>query len=375
MRSIICDGVVFSEHHLPNQMKAYLFILFLCCIVATAEAQSSLSISGNVKNAKGEAIEAATVFINGSKQITKTDQQGDFILQNVGSGTYQLVINMIGYSSIKQNVVIQAQAVKLNITLLEKQIALSEVVIGNGSQRAQQIKTFIKNFLGESANAKSCSILNTDLLEFTTRQTLLEATTNDFLIIENKSLGYKIRYLLRNFRFNSGTGITSYDGESLFENLDGSAAQQELWKVNRRKAYDGSFMHYLRALYANTTRKEGFMTYTITNNVEPLKLDPTPVDMEQFLFTVDSNFVELKFKRRLYIFHDEKKAAVADQATKEESITQSMGKEGSIMRLFLENAILDKKGSYVDYRSFYIQGYWGKKRLGDQLPFEYQPGD
>jgi hypothetical protein len=52
-----------------------------------------------------------------------------------------------------------------------------------------------------------------------------------------------------------------------------------------------------------------------------------------------------------------------------------MDKQGSIMTLFLENAILDKKGSYVDYRSFYIQGFWGKKRLGDQLPFEYQPGD
>jgi hypothetical protein len=94
-----------------------------------------------------------------------------------------------------------------------------------------------------------------------------------------------------------------------------------------------------------------------------------------FYFTVDSNFVELKFKRRFYIFHDVKKAALEEKLTDDKTVKQVMDKEGSVMTLFLENAILDKKGSYVDYRSFYIQGYWGKKRLGDQLPFEYQPGD
>jgi hypothetical protein len=348
-------------------------LFFLICFVAVA--QNPLSINGVVKNAKGESIDAATVFINGSKLITKTDDKGAFMFDKMEPGTYQLVINMIGYSSVKQNVVLQSESATLNITLVEKQIVLSEVVIGDGTQRAQQIKTFIKNFLGESSNAKSCTITNTNLLEFSTRQTLLEATTNDFLVIENKNLGYKIRYLLRNFRFNSGTGITSYDGESLFENMEGTPEQQQEWKVNRQKAYDGSFMHYLRSLYANTTREQGFLTYNILNRVEPLELDPKPVDTEQFLFTIDSNFVELKFKRRLYIYHNVKKAGVADKATEDKSITQSMGKEGSIMSLFLDNAILDKKGSYVDYRSFYIQGYWGKKRLGDQLPFEYQPGD
>ncbi|MEJ7557856.1 MAG: carboxypeptidase-like regulatory domain-containing protein [Pedobacter sp.] len=356
-------------------MKTILCVLFLFFSALVVNGQATLGISGVVKNVAGEPVDAATVFINGSKQITKTDSKGEFLFNNVGSGTYQLVVNMIGYASVKQNVVLQFQSAKLNITLTEKQIVLAEVVIGDGSERAKQIKTFIKNFLGESENAKGCTITNTNLLEFSTRQTLLEATTSDFLIIENKALGYKIRYLLRNFRFNSGTGITSYDGESLFENMEGTAEQQEQWKLNRRKAYEGSFMHYLRSLYANTTRKEGFLTYNIMNRTAPLELDPKLVDMEQFLFTVDSNFVELKFKRRFYIYHNAKKAAVEEKVTDDKTVTQTMDKEGSIMTLFLDNAILDKKGSYVDYRSFYIQGYWGKKRLGDQLPFEYQPGD
>lgn len=356
-------------------MRSGLALLFLLMLNNSLFAQNTFQIAGNVKNMKGESLEAATVFINGSKKITKTDDKGNFSFPAIAPGTYQVVINMIGYASTKENVLIQEKSAGLKIVLAEKGIALSEVVIGDGSQRAAQVKTFVKNFLGESSNAKSCTLVNPELLDFSTKQTLLDATTNDFLIIENRNLGYRIKYLLRNFRFNSGTGVTSYDGESLFENLEGTDAQQIKWKENRMKAYQGSLMHYLRSLYLNTTRQEGFLTYNITNRVEPLVLDPRPVDMERYLFTVDSNFVELRFTQRLYIYHSFKDAAVADKKDDQESITKAMGTTGSVMKLFLDHAILDKKGSYVDYRSFYIQGYWGKKRLGDQLPFEYQPGD
>ncbi|MHA4896572.1 carboxypeptidase-like regulatory domain-containing protein [Pedobacter sp. PWIIR3] len=350
-------------------------VMVLVFLSVATQAQTSFNISGTVKTTDGKPIESATVFINGSKQITKTDAQGNFIFPKVNPGTYEVVVNMIGFASVKQNVIIQDKSVAISIALSEKQIVLAEVMIGDGSGRAAQVKTFIKNFLGESENARNCKILNTELLDFSTKKTLLEATTSDFLLIENRNLGYNIKYLLRNFRFNSGTGITSYDGESIFENMQGDERQQAQWKVNRKKAYEGSLMHYLRSLYLNTTREEGFLTYNITNRVEPLTLDPNPVNMEQFLFTVDSNFVEMKFKQRLYIIHDVKAASVEDETSKQESITKEMGKNGSIMQLYLTNAVIDKKGSYVDYRSFYIQGFWGRKRIGDQLPFEYQPGD
>ncbi len=356
-------------------MRLFFCLFTLVFLSFATQAQTFFSIKGMVKAVDGKAIESATVFIDGSKQMTKTDGLGNFIFQKISPGTYQIVVNMIGFASVKENVLIQDKSAVLNITLSEKQVVLAEVVIGNNSQRAAQIKIFIKNFLGESQNAKNCKITNLDLLEFSTRQTLLEATTSDFLIIENKNLGYKIRYLLRNFRFNSGTGITSYDGESIFENMQGDENQQAEWRINRKKAYYGSLMHYLRSLYLNTTRQEGFLTYNIINKTEPLTLDPNPVNMEQFLFTIDSNFVELKFKQRLYIYHNIKAAAVADDSSKQDAITKEMGKDGSIMQLFMKSAVIDEKGTYVDYRSFYIQGYWGKKRIGDQLPFEYHPGD
>ncbi|NQX55437.1 carboxypeptidase-like regulatory domain-containing protein [Pedobacter panaciterrae] len=353
-------------------MKQIIRLIFIILLTADSlKAQESFTISGTVFNAKEEIIQGATVFIDGSEKGTATNAKGEFKFANIKPGTYQVIVSMIGYASTKQNVIIQNQSASLNIHIKEKTTVLREVVIGDDSQRKENIKIFLKNFLGESANAKKCKILNLEIIDFSTIKTILEATSDDFLIIENKSLGYRIKYLLRNFRYNKGTGVTSYDGESVFENLAGTEEEKSTWIENRKKAYQGSLMHYLRSLYKNNLRQEGFITLEVKNNNQPLQLAPNPVNMEQYINTVDSNFIQLKFKTRLYIVFNKENTLKADSQDQNGTITKMMGKDGSIMRLFLDNAIIDSKGSYVDYRSFFIQGFWGGKRIGDQLPFEY----
>jgi len=352
-----------------KQITRSIFIILIS--TGLLKAQEPFTIKGTVFNAKKEIIEGATVFIDGSEKGTATNAKGEFIFVNIKPGTYQLIVSMVGYSSTKQNVIIQDQSASLNIQLKEKPIILRQVVIGDDSQRKDNIKIFLKNFLGESENAKKCKILNLDILDFSTVKKILEATSDDFLIIENKSLGYRIKYLLRNFRYNKETGVTSYDGESVFENLDGTDAEKSNWIANRKKAYEGSLMHYFRSLYRNNLKQEGFITYEVMNNIQPLKLAPTPVNMEKYINTIDSNFIQLKFKTRLFVIFNKEKALEADKQNEKDAITRWMGKDGSIMRLFLDNAIIDSKGSYVDFRSFFIQGFWGGKRIGDQLPFEY----
>jgi hypothetical protein len=135
----------------------------------------------------------------------------------------------------------------------------------------------------------------------------------------------------------------------MFENLDGSDKEKNTWIANRKEAYEGSLMHYLRALYKNTLTQEGFVTHEGMNNIQPLQLAPTPVDMEKYINRTDSNFVKLKFKTRLYVVLNKGKALKSDNPDDKKAITQWMGKNGSIVRLFLEEAIVDSKGSYVDY--------------------------
>ena len=354
-------------------MKKLLFLAFLILNSFCIKAQETFSISGIVINPRGEPMQAATVFIDGSKKITVTNNNGEFKFINLNPGTYQLVVNMLGYFSAKQNIIIQQQPVISNITLKEKQIALAEVVIGVKSDWEENLQLFTKNFIGESKNAKACKILNAEILNFTNNKShgILEAQSEDFLVIENKKLGYRIKYLLRNFQYNRITTTASYDGESIFENLEGSDTEQQQWKENRNRAYEGSFMHYLRTVYHNTSQEEGFITYVVKNNQQPLRLNPTPVNMEEYILTVDKDFIELSFKKILYVRFDKKKASTPHKPEKKGAITQAMGNDGSVIRLFLENAVIDSKGSYVDYRSFFVQGFWGRKRIADQLPFEY----
>jgi len=352
-----------------KQITLSIFIILICW--GSLKAQETFTITGTVLDGKNEAIERATVFIDGSQKGTVTNAQGEFNFLNIKPGTYQVIVNMIGYGSKKQNVIIQDKSASLNIIMTEKPTVLREVTIGKDSQRQNNIKIFLKNFLGESESAKQCKILNLEILDFSTIKKLLEATTDDFLIIENKSLGYRIKYLLRNFRYNKETGVTSYDGESMFEDLEGSDKEKNNWIANRKEAYEGSLMHYLRSLYKNTLTQEGFATHEVMNNIQPLQLTPRPVDMEKYINRTDSNFVKLKFRTRLYVVLNKGKALISDNPDDKKTITQWMGKNGSIVRLYLEEATVDSKGSYVDYRSFFIQGFWGGKRIGDQLPFEY----
>ena len=348
--------------------------LLLCCglllNVFASHAQENLTISGTIKTAKGVNLEAATVFIAGSQKITSTDAGGSFKFQNLSPGTYQVIVNLIGYASIKKNILLTDKSMALDTTMHEKQIILDEVVIGDNSQRSNFLKTFNKYFMGESNNAKACKILNPEKIDFSTNKKLLKANTADFLIIENRSLGYKIKYLLRNFQYDSGADATFYDGESIFEDMEGTDDQKLLWKANRRKAYEGSMMHYLRALYANKTQEEGFLTYAILNFEMPLIIAPNPVFAEQLISRTDSNFIGFKYKNRLYTVFDKKKAASYQKPSNRTDITIDMAETGSI---FLMNAAIDKRGSYSDYKAILIQGFWGRKRIADQLPMEYQP--
>ncbi|RZK77034.1 MAG: carboxypeptidase-like regulatory domain-containing protein [Pedobacter sp.] len=352
-------------------MKQALSIFFSIVLsIGIGKAQQNLSITGSIKNTKGIELEAATVFIAGSQKITVTDKKGAFQFTNLTPGTYQVVINSLGYEPIKKNLLLSDSMLVLDTVMQEKQIQLDVVVIGDDSQRKNFMKTFTKYFMGESENAKACKIINPEKIEFGTNKKLLKAYSNDFLIIENGMLGYRIKYLLRNFQYDSGSDATFYDGESIFENIEGSSEQKQVWEANRKKAYEGSLMHYLRALHANKTQEEGFLTYTIQNFSLPLVITPNPVFAEQLIQHTDSNFISFKYKKRLYTLYDKKKAMAEQKPTNRKDMTIDMADTGSILTL---NAAIDKRGSYSDYKAILIQGFWGRKRLADQLPIEYEP--
>ncbi|MES2378947.1 MAG: carboxypeptidase regulatory-like domain-containing protein [Bacteroidota bacterium] len=365
--------------------RVLLFLFFAILSVASARvfAQARYDVSGIVLDEKGEPVKTATVFIGGSDRVMPTDEDGRFKFTGVSQGSFQLSVKMLGFTPLTRNIVVQGAPVKVNLQLTVKTNVLNEVKIGNRRAVNINLRLFKEAFLGTSANGKQCEILNPEILSFNTKKGLLLAEADDFLIIENKRLGYSIHYLLKDFGYSTKNNTALYHGDFSFEELPGSDDDKKKWARNRAETYQGSFMHFLRSAYTNTALENGFITRQFYGNgtfrYNPDIADPDlivvkdhPVKFDTLITAIDTNLASLKFKQ-LYVVYDPKKATTYYVNTTDKKKTVVIDKKGSIVKLSIKEAIIDQKGSYTDYRAFYITGYWGIARVGDQLPVEYQP--
>ncbi len=355
---------------MPDKYHIYVFFLLLVHS-PNVNAQAGFELSGKIYNSRQEALVGATVFLDGSEKATATNASGEFGFANLPSGTYKVVVNMLGYTPKAQQVTINDNSTTLTIELVEKVILLGEVVIGRDPGREKNLSIFLANFLGESIHARRCEIRNPEALHFSNKQDILEAYTDEFLIIENRSLGYTIKYLLRNFRHNKATRVTSYDGECTFGELPGSDRQKAIWIANRAKVYEGSLMHFLRALHRNAARQEGFMTYEREHAEYPVSA-LHPVDMESYVKPIEGNLIRLRFDSSLYVLYKKGTSHKTHRLARGLSITSLTNNSASTLQLYLDKAEIDSRGSLVDYRSFLIRGQWASKRVSEQLPFEYR---
>ena len=356
-------------------MKKIALILTLLILFLHAKSQVSYSINGVVKDASGETLPSATIFLDGSEKKTSTNDKGEFAIAGLSPGTYQLTVHFIGYKTWKRNVLVRDKSMTIDVEMAASEVSLNEVVITNKASKNKYLGLFIRNFLGETENGKACFIANPEILKFSEQGLYVTARTSGFLVIENPNLGYRIKYLLRDFRLNRMSQVASYTGECIFENLEGSDIEKQEWEENRRLAYDGSLMHFLRSLYSGTTDLQGFFFYPIKNaRKEGQHIDTNNLTREDITSTTDSVFLNIKFPEPLYLVYDTL-AGKNDVVGKDEARIKQAIKDnkGSTVELFLEKATIDAKGSTVDYRSFLIRGLWGTKRIGDQLPFEYLP--
>jgi hypothetical protein len=363
-----------------------LFVTILSFAYTGSFAQERQEVSGIVINEKGEPLKSATVFIGGTDRIMATDENGRFDFMRIPQGTFRLSVKMLGYAPLTRDIIVKGDPLNIEMRLQSKSINLNEVKIGSSRAWENNFDLFKEQFLGRSRNGRQSVILNPEIIHFSTKKGLLLADADDFLIIENNRLGYRIHYLLQDFGYNLKEHLTLYHGESSFEELDGTEAQKKEWAKNRAEVYKGSFRHFLRSVYANNALENGFIAKQLLGYRKYYQLDTlkdpdrlivinTPVKFDTLITAIDSNFISLKFKQ-LYVIYDPKKAAAIQlEALRKNSIIQPkntiFNNDASLLRLATNQALIDKKGSYTDFRNFFIKGYWGQARMGDELPVDY----
>ncbi|QXV65526.1 carboxypeptidase-like regulatory domain-containing protein [Mucilaginibacter sp. 21P] len=230
--------------------KLGLFILFLLPLVSFAQSVLQGSVINEVD---GKPLPDASVFLNNTTLGSKTNAEGKFRISCIPSGQYELIVSLIGFKSYNQVVTIDRNTEINGVKMTPTVTLMNEVTVsGSDKYRSRKLRMFKEQFLGASGFSNDCEISNPEILvlKFQNHQQVLTGYSNDFLEIENKATGYKIKYLLNNFKLDKIALNISYEGYAFFEELKGDPKQKELWEKHRRAIYYGSPTHFLRVVTA-----------------------------------------------------------------------------------------------------------------------------
>jgi len=362
-----------------KHLKKSIFLLFLIVLHSfLANAQSSLTISGVVLDEQGAPLRAATVFINGSTKVTLADDEGKFIFQNTPPGSYQVSVQMLGHYPATQDITVTEKPVDIKIWLKVKPTVLKEVVVGERNTNTEFYKLFKQELLGMTENGQSCMLLNPEIVSLNANKQFLNADADDFLVVINKRLGYRIRYQLKYFKHYRGSNYSSIAGDAVFEELWGTDEMKKEWAQNRAEIYKESLRHFLRAVYKGTVLKEGFVVHElypappIYNNPDFLYIGNHPVNFDTLTRVVDTAYKEFHFKS-LYANYDPVEAlAMKYQYDSFQVKPVKRAVTSILIELQDKPVLIDRAGTCVNC-GMHLNGKWGLQRLGDQLPSDYEP--
>lgn len=405
--------------------RAILISLLLLCSGIKSFSQQTFSISGVVRDGK-ETLPGAAIYVSGYKISTLTNNDGKFVLPNLKPGNYDILVNMIGYLPFSRNVIISDQSVKVDFLLKDNPVTLNEVVIRVDPNRQKYINQFREYFIGISPNAKFCKMLNPQVLrvDYDITTSTLSVKTDEFLIVENKALGYRIKYMLDYFEYNSRTRIIYYSGKPFFEELKASNAKKKKFIESRETAYYGSTQHFFKSLYKGTTKDEGFIINKmvkvpnpnrfkeniITENIARLKTPPDKIGIRKNAMINDTSQLAFWIKQRdmpkfidqlnraevltdtlLHYYNKDLKYLKYDNAlcvmyTKERE-TDAYDNSGSyiyrpldipnyqisLARLTQGPVRFYENGGIFDARSLLYEGFWAYEKVADMVPMDYIP--
>ncbi|MBC5992753.1 carboxypeptidase-like regulatory domain-containing protein [Pontibacter cellulosilyticus] len=394
-------------------MKQAILLLLSWLIALPLLAQHK--IQGRVFDEKtDEPIEFVSVYVNTTTIGATTNAKGEFVLQ-VPAGRYELIVSYLGYEPIIYQVNTDQLPKSILFKLTPKEHKLTEVVVEGkrDPEWYQNLEVFKQNFLGKSTFGRQCKLLNPEVLAITfdPKTALLEVKSDRPLLIENPALGYKIEYLLTEFKLYMRDGYVVYLGYPKYTLMKGGQAKQRRWSRNRETAYRGSVMHFVRALRQQQLEEQGFnlrRLYRVPNPNRPTdeeiaairasakaaggsitldaaatdilararlpklieQLDKNPVPYADYL-SFDGDEVKMQFDNYMQVVYTGEKEEMAYVQQLKPFNPPKPSYQTSVISLRSDYVLLDKNGSIYEPLGVLFEGYWGFEKLGDMLPLDY----
>ncbi|MEO8403855.1 MAG: carboxypeptidase-like regulatory domain-containing protein [Chitinophagaceae bacterium] len=236
-----------------------LYFLFLPVFLFSQKTIKGFVVNG----ATGDPVAGSSVFLNSTSIGTISDKTGYFELNNIGEGHYDLIVSSVGYEttiySFNTSQLPLSLKVQMSVKVKELENVTVEPYVKEGWDKWGL--RFTDEFVGLTPNAQRCKIKNSEAIQFRyyKKSNRLVAYSDEPIIIENKALGYNIRYQLEDFEIDFSKGSCSFSGFPFFEDMDkDKKTVRHRYKEAREKAYYGSMMHFVRCLYKDSLEQNGY---------------------------------------------------------------------------------------------------------------------
>jgi len=346
------------------QVATALFVLFGHNLYGQTQP---FTLSGSVRDsATGMPIPAVSVFLNGTSKGTTTHDDGTFLLTGIQPGGYQLVISAIGYTTFQTDINTRQLASILNVILQTRAVELAADTVEPGDINGWRKwgRLFWNIFIGTTHNASYCTIENKDVLRFHYNPKSRKVTVSavEPLIIVNEALGYTIEYRLESFSYDLSRDAFAFYGHPFFRELTPRDSEQKQdWEYNRRLAYLGSILHFMRSLYKGRLREEGFI---VAHEVR----SPNRKKHIKTVYSYDSLVTINPDQSRSFSF-------IGDFTIIYSNTDIGISTGRSVLELLSPVPIrIDENGSYFPLLSLFIQGRWAKTQtVGNIVPIDYTP--
>jgi hypothetical protein len=115
-------------------MKKNIFVFLLFAAFST-----NAQLKGNITAKNGEPLSSVSVYLENTFTGTTTNDNGDYNLTLEKPGKYTLVFQIIGFTTLKKEVLITSFPFELDVVLEEENVQLKEIVISTKDNPANRI--------------------------------------------------------------------------------------------------------------------------------------------------------------------------------------------------------------------------------------------
>lgn len=256
-------------YKLKNNGIWFTFLLIFFISIGYSQNKNG-SVSGVVRDVTGKPIETAIVVVKKINKRTRTDENGNFILNNMPIGQNVVIIRGLGYLTVERNVEVKMEAATVidTIILTEDLTQLDEVNIFSNKNKfaKKETESVARLPLRNLENPQVYNVVGKDLMK---EQIILERTDIYRNVpggVPNYSAGGSQGLMMRGFSNTSGmlNGMNTSPvfplNPAILERIEFiKGPSGTLFGGNRNTSFGGLYNYVTKKPYENFGGEVGFV--------------------------------------------------------------------------------------------------------------------